>query len=126
MRIRIEAYASGDGLADGGFYAFAVLGFPKLKGVGDGAVADLGDDQAHLYFILETEGALEATGGLYAWPTYALVAGGEVYGKPEGTKELVLAHFHPTIEIGEVHDAGEIGLGELYGTGHGKFGWHGK
>jgi hypothetical protein len=126
MRIRIEAYASGDGLADGGFYAFAVLGFPKLKGVGDGAVSDLGDDQAHLYFILETEGALEATGGLYAWPAYALVAGGEVYGKTEGTQEIVLADFHPTIEIGEVHDAGEIGLGELYGTGHGKFGWHGK
>jgi hypothetical protein len=126
MRIRIEAYASGDGLADGGFYAFAVLGFPKLKGVGDGAVADLGDDQAHLYFILETEGALEATGGLYAWPTYALVAGGKVHGKSEGTEERVLANLHPSIKVGEVHDASEIGLGELYLAGNGKFGWHNR
>ena len=126
MRIGVEAYAGGDGLTDGGLYAFAVFGFPELEGVGDGAISDLGDDEAHLDFILETEGALEATGSLYAWPAYALIAGGEVYGKPEGTQELVLADFHPTIEIGEVHDAGEIGFGELYGTGHGKFGWHGK
>ena len=107
MRIGVEAYAGGDGLTDGGLYAFAIFGFPELEGVGDGAISDLG-------------------GSLYAWPAYALIAGGEVYGKPEGTQELVLADFHPTIEIGEVHDAGEIGFGELYGTGHGKFGWHGK
>ena len=126
MSLGIEAYAGGDGLADGGFYAFAVFGFPKLEGVGYGAVANLRHDKTNVDFILEAEGSLEAAGCLYAWPTYALVAGGEVYGKPEGTKELVLAHFHPTIEIGKVHNAGEIGFGELYGTGHGKFGWHNK
>ena len=126
VRIGIEAYAGGNGLADGGFYAFAVFGFPELKGVGYGAISDLGDDEAHLDFILEAEGALEAAGGLYTGPTYALVAGGKVYGKTEGTQEIVLAHFHPPVEIGKVHDAGEIGFGELYGTGHGKFGWHNR
>ena len=126
MRIGIETYAGGDGLAYGGFYAFTVLGFPKLEGVGDGAVADLGDDEAHLDFILEAEGALEAAGSLYAGPTYALVASGKVHGESERTEERVLANFHPTVKVGEVHDAGEIGFGELDLAGNGKFGWHGR
>ena len=126
MSLGIEAYAGGDGLADGGFYAFAVFGFPELKGVGYGAVANLRDDKTNVDFILETEWALEAAGCLYVWPTYALVAGGEVYGKPERAEKFVFAHFHPAIKVGEVHDAGKIGFGELYGTGHGKFGWHNR
>jgi hypothetical protein len=113
VRIGIEAYAGGNGLADGGFYAFAVFGFPELKGVGYGAISDLGDDEAHLDFILEAEGSLEAAGSLYAGPAYALVAGGQVHGETEGTEERVLANFHPTVKVGEVHDAGKIGFGEL-------------
>ena len=113
VRIGIEAYAGGNGLADSGFYAFAVFGFPELKGVGYGAISDLGDDEAHLDFILEAEGSLEAAGSLYAGPAYALVAGGQVHGETEGTEERVLANFHPTVKVGEVHDAGKIGFGEL-------------
>ena len=124
MSLGIEAYAGGDGLADGGFYAFAVFGFPELKGVGYGAVANLRDDKTNVDFILETEWALEAAGCLYAWPADAFAAGGEINREVDGAEELVLADFHPAIEVGEVHDTGEIGLGELDPACDGKLGWH--
>ena len=126
MRLRRHKtrWRSGDGLPGGGLYAFTVLGFPELEVVGDGAIADFADYEAHLDFILETKGSLEAAGRLYARPADAFAAGSEIDGKVDGAKELVLADFHPAVKVGEVHDAGEISLGELDPACDGKLGWH--
>ena len=48
----------------------------------------------------------------------------QIDGEVDGAEELVLADFHPAVKVGEVHDAGEIGLGELDPAGDGKLGWH--
>ena len=36
----------------------------------------------------------------------------------------MLADFHPTVVVGEVHDASEVGFGKLDSTSDGIFGCH--
>ena len=122
--IGIETDTRGDSLTGRDPDALAVFLLPEINGVNDGAIAYLANAQPDLHLILETQRPLEAARGFYPRPTDPILAEFHVDGKTDGTQEFMLTHLHPSVEMGEVHDARHIGLGELDLASNGKFRRH--
>lgn len=49
----VKPHTRSNGFPNCGFYTLPIFDFPKLKGIGDGTVAHLGDNQFDLHFLLK-------------------------------------------------------------------------
>ena len=83
------------------------------EAVTQAAGADLVDAEANFQHLFEARGFAVVAGNFQAWPAILQPAVGLVDAEPEGTEEGVLGGFDEAEEIREVHDAGEVGVGEL-------------
>ena len=120
----LKAYAGSNRFSHGSFDALTVLLLPKLEGIGNRTVSHFGDDQFDFDYVLKTEGPLEPATRLYPWLAKPPILIFHVDGKSNAAQEFVFANFHPPIVIGEMHDAGEVGLAKFNASRNRVFGCH--
>ena len=116
--------------AAGDFHGRGGVEFAKDESVMQGLGFFGGDQEADFHFVLEPEGGFEIAFGMDARPAHPMGMGprptrrrvGRVEnGGSQRAEKGVLGAFHETKEIGIVHQARHVGVGEFDAAGHFEF-----
>jgi hypothetical protein len=96
------------------FNGWLMVEFAKTEPVGEGARSLLGDKQADLHLVLESQRVQVMTFGMDARQPEWRVKLGHHDRMAQGPKKGMFGSFHVTKEIRVMNNAGHVGIGELH------------
>jgi hypothetical protein len=106
------------------YYRRRMLEFPKTEEVGKRSGGFFSNEQTDFNLVLKSERVEVITFGMDAREPEWRVELGHDDRAAEGAKKRVLGGFHVAKEIGEMNNAGHVGIGELDATDGGELAGH--